>query len=62
MRKRAREEKRKAEPGILRGVADELGITTPNEAQRPRRKSAQHTTAQRPIYRRKSAKGDPYGR
>ena len=26
------------EPNIVRGVADELGITTPKEAERPRRK------------------------
>jgi hypothetical protein len=39
VRRRQREEKRrKTEPSVLRGVADELGITTPKEAQRRRRK------------------------
>ena len=38
MRRRQREEKRKTEPSVLRGVADELGITTPKEAERRRRK------------------------
>jgi len=30
--------RRRREPSALRGVTDELGITTPDEAKRPRRK------------------------